>query len=93
MPAISEHLLVVGLGIIEGDVDDVALDIEYGNHAGIEESLVGSDVQTLVATENLGMETEIDVHPVGLHHFSRRLIIALALYSLNLGKKSGKLMS
>ena len=63
----------------------------HGQHAGVEESLVGSDVKTLVALENLGMEFGVDVNAVSLNQCPTCLVVALALYSLHLGEKRGKL--
>ena len=91
LSAISEHLLVVALGIVKRDIDNLPLGIMHWQHAGIEESLVGSDVKSFIALENLGMEFGIDVNTVSLNQCPTCLVVALALYSLHLGEERGKL--
>ena len=76
----------IGLGVVDLDVTDLALVVEDREEPGIDEALVGSKVQALVAGEDFLMELRVDSYCIGFHQVASGSIIAFALNALNLSK-------
>ena len=76
----------IGLGVVDLDVADLPLVVEDRKEPGIDEALVGSEVQLGIAREDLLMELGVNGHGVSLDQVAGFRIVALTLNALNLSE-------
>ena len=71
------------------DVADTALGIVDELEAGIDEALIGGDVELGVALEDLGMHLWIGLYGIALYEGAACGLVALALDTLHLSQQLG----
>ena len=79
----------IALAIIDVDIDDFTVSIIDRQEYGVDETLVGREVQPLVALQHFCMEYGIDLHGITLHELAGRLVVTLALDALDLCQQTG----
>ena len=79
--------MVVCLVVSNGHIDDILLVVGDKTIAWVDETLVGSKVQSLVAAQHLLVQGGIHLYAILLHQALCRHGVALALYALYLGKQ------
>ena len=65
--AVAEHLLCVAFVVCDLDVCDVAVFVSLGCVYGVDESLVGSDVECLVAVEDFLVQLRVDLDGIAFY--------------------------
>ena len=83
-------LVNVVLVVAYGDVLNLTVSIIHRLVNWVHKALVRSDVQALVALENLGVNLRINLNSIGLNELATCLEVALALDALNLGEQLAK---
>ena len=84
---VAQHLVDVALGVRNLHVNELAVLVIHGSVDGIDEALVGGDVQALIAGEHLLVDGGINLHAVGLDELASSLVVTFALDALNLGEQ------
>ena len=77
----------VTLGIVELNIDDIAVGILHGFHPRIDKSLVWSQVEFSVSCQHLLVKHRIDLHGIAFHQGLASLVVALALDALNFSEQ------
>lgn len=88
--AVTKHLCVVGFGVVNGYVGNVALCIAHCLVNGIDESFVGRKVERFVTCQNFFVQYGIDFHTIILDQTAGCFVVALALDALNFGQEFAK---
>ena len=83
---VAEHLVVIGFAILYFDIGDVAQTVALNDVFGVDEALVGSEVQGAVACEDFGMELGVNFDAVGFDQVAGSLKVPLAFDALNLSQ-------
>ena len=76
----------IGLGVVDLDVTDLALVVEDREEPGVDEALVRSKIQALVAGQDFLMELRVDSYRIGFHQVASCSVVAFTLNALNLSE-------
>ena len=82
--SVAQHLFRIAFRVVQCHVGGLALLISYDRHAGVDKSLVRSQVKACVAIEHFLMERLLHLDAILLHQAACRLIVALTLDALDL---------